>query len=270
MIPRTIHYCWFGGHGFTPLVEDCVESWRRVLPGYELRRWDETNAPVDMPFVRDALADGNWAFASDATRLEVLSRHGGVYLDTDMMVVRSLDPYLGHELFLGFESEHHVNAAIVGARAGHPFLDRLLDEYRRTAYNPARLEPIPQLVTRVLREIGFTGAGGRHTFDGVDLYPQDHFYPFPWPDSFREGVDPSSYATGNTAAIHLWNMSWMSPTKRPVPLYLEAGNYQGALAVLGARFRERPLQRPGFYKLVAKAVAGYAASRFGRSRSNRA
>ena len=91
MIPKVIHYCWFGGKPLPPLAEKCIASWRKYLPDYEIRRWDETNFDVEAhPYTRDAYAAGLYAFVSDYARFKILFEHGGVYFDTDVEVIRPL------------------------------------------------------------------------------------------------------------------------------------------------------------------------------------
>ncbi|MCS6970296.1 MAG: glycosyltransferase [Planctomycetota bacterium] len=117
-IPKIIHYCWFGGGPWSELIQRCVASWRQMLPDYEIRRWDESNAPVQDPPLAEALAWKKYGLASDYLRGWALMRFGGIYLDVDVEVIRSFDPLLDDEAFIGFQEEraggHWVNAAVMG------------------------------------------------------------------------------------------------------------------------------------------------------------
>ena len=259
VIPNTLHFCWFGGQPYPDVVERCIASWGERLPDFTIVRWDESNAPTHLPYIADALADRNWAFASDAARVEILREHGGVYLDTDMLVVDSLEPFLDHGFFAGAESAEFVNAAIIGAQRDHPVIHRLCEYYRSTTYDPQALETIPRIITKVLADHGvipsdeITGIGNPNSGE-ICIYPPRFFYPFPWEASARRDVDPESFAHPETAAIHLWNMSWIPWSRRVVGPYIEGENFDDAWRVLSARWKRQPLQRPIFYWLALRVT----------------
>ena len=125
MIPKIIHYCWFGPNPLPPMVE----SWRAKLPGYELRAWTEKTFDIDrLDYTREAYEAGKYAFVSDVARLYALEREGGIYLDTDMEVIRSIDDLLDDTAFVGLGEEVglHVLAGIIAAEPHHPFIQELL------------------------------------------------------------------------------------------------------------------------------------------------
>jgi len=261
MIPKILHFCWFGDQPYPEVVQRCLDSWSERLPDFTIMRWDESNAPIDLPYIADALADRNWAFASDAARVEVLREHGGVYLDTDMLVVGDFEQFLEHGVFVGAESDEFVNAAIVGARPGHPVIEALCEHYRATAYDSQSLETIPRVITGVLGGYGLApGAEISRIVDpesgDICVYPAAHFYPFPWEASARRDVDPESFATTETVAIHLWNMSWIPWSRRVVGPYIDGENYDDAWRVLTARWKRQPLQGPTFYRLLLTVIRG--------------
>jgi mannosyltransferase OCH1-like enzyme len=121
MIPRVIHYCWFGGSPLPASVDRCLSSWRQFCPGYEIRYWDETSFPVDRcRFSLEAYAAGKWAFVSDYARLRIVFDHGGIYLDTDVELIAPLDRLLPHSAFFGFESRGAIATGLgFGATAGN-------------------------------------------------------------------------------------------------------------------------------------------------------
>ena len=109
MIPKKIHYCWFGGN---PLPEDAqkyLESWKKFCPDYEIIRWDEKNFDINqLPYVQEAFKAKKWAFITDYVRLYALYNYGGIYMDTDVEVLKSLDSFLELKAFSGFENEENI------------------------------------------------------------------------------------------------------------------------------------------------------------------
>jgi len=139
MIPKIIHYVWLGN---APLPEDmqkCMDSWKKWMPEYQLMTWDdEAILEIDSVFVREALEEKKWAFASDVIRLYAIYKYGGIYMDTDVMVYRSFDPLLQNKAFIGRENSMHqigktmevyLTTCCFGAELGNPFIKRCLDYY---------------------------------------------------------------------------------------------------------------------------------------------
>lgn len=135
-IPRIIHWCWFGHTPLPELTERCIASWKRVLPAYEIVQWNEDNFDVSQnKYALQAYTAKRWAFVSDYARAFVLARHGGIYLDADVEVRRSLDTFLVHRAFTGFEcAGYPVTTAVWGAEPGHPWLVAALEHYARTEF----------------------------------------------------------------------------------------------------------------------------------------
>ena len=128
MLPKVIHYCWFGGGEKTELIQKCIASWRKYCPDYQIIEWNEANYDVNKhSFMRDAWRAKKWAFVSDYARIDILYQHGGIYLDTDVELIKSLDPFLEYRFFAGFESESHVAFGLgFGSEAAHPVLKDIL------------------------------------------------------------------------------------------------------------------------------------------------
>ncbi|HEV2762961.1 MAG TPA: glycosyltransferase [Pyrinomonadaceae bacterium] len=206
MIPRTIHYCWFGRGPLSDLNRRCLESWRRVMPDFRLKEWNETNTPLEDDYSRAAYAAGSWSRLSNLVRLRALLTEGGIYLDTDVEVLRDFAPLLGHECFLGFqqreEEEDWVNGAVLGARPGHPFLERCVELTTELFARTGKFYRGPTVVTRALKEAGLEEYG-RQELRGVTLYPAEYFYPFPWFGRFTPGC-----VTDKTFCVHHWEGSW--------------------------------------------------------------
>lgn len=113
-IPKLIHYCWFGNKKKPQLVEDCISSWKKYLPDYEIIEWNEKNTDLKHTFLKKTYKLKKWAFVADFVRLKVLYEFGGIYLDTDMLMLKSLDSFLDDKCFFGAENETFISAGIIG------------------------------------------------------------------------------------------------------------------------------------------------------------
>ena len=130
MIPKIIHYCWFGNNPKTKLIEYCLNSWREYLPDYEIIEWNESNFDINMnSFVKKAASDEKWAFVSDYVRAYALYNIGGIYLDTDVEIKMSLDEFLSHGAFSGFETKGFPFTALWASEKGHIWPEKVLNHY---------------------------------------------------------------------------------------------------------------------------------------------
>lgn len=222
MIPKVIHYCWFGGN---PLGENelaCIESWRKYLPGYEIRRWDETNWNVRCcDYVAEAYDAKKWAFVSDYARLDILYREGGLYFDTDVELIRPIDDILKHGPFMGIETdfgsfssskspEFELTVAPGLGLAANPGLDlygALLASYEGDNFinedGSFNTSTIVTRTTKILFEHGLKMRNGIQEVDGVTIYPADFFNP-------KDMWTGDIVVTENTRSIHHFSMSWLS------------------------------------------------------------
>lgn len=198
MIPKKIHYCWFGGAPKPADVAENIARWHAVMPDYEIVEWNEGNFDVDsLPYVREAYLSGNYAFVSDVARLKVLYDQGGVYLDTDVEVLKPFDNYLPLHAFLGREGQF-LGTAVMGSEPGAEWLGAWLRHYSRRHFINALGHAMRRPNVRVLTE---------------DIYPA-------LPETDRPVVFPSNrfsakdYKSGeimadpSTVAIHHFNASW--------------------------------------------------------------
>lgn len=206
MIPKKVHYCWFGQARKSDLNKRCIESWRKVLPGYQIKEWNETNSPIDGAYARSAYARGLWSKLSNYIRLYALYEEGGIYLDTDVEVIKDFSPLLRDDCFVGFqqveEEADWVNNAVLGARPGHPFLRRCLGLTVEAFGRRGEFLRSPTVTTAVLKEWGLRGYGLQEVH-GVMVYPTEYFYPYPWygefsPECIRE----------DTYCVHYWEGTW--------------------------------------------------------------
>lgn len=200
-IPQKVHYIWFGDNPFNDLEKRCQASWEKYLPEYEIIKWNEANFDVQQhSFTQKAFAEKKWAFLSDFARLKILYDQGGIYLDTDMEVLKPLDKFLEHDLFVGMESKTHANASIIGAKSQHWFIKELLSEYDHLE----EYISIPVLMTRVLERY-IKVENELQTYEDITIYPSPVFYPLPFNEKFSQTM-----LTADTYAIHWWNYSWGS------------------------------------------------------------
>ena len=212
MIPRTIHYCWFGPKPLSELNRRCIASWHRALPDFQFKLWDETNVPLDNAYARAAFKAGAWSRLTNHVRLHALYHEGGVYLDTDVEVLKDFTPLLRHECFMGFQLEAEkadwVNSAVSGARQGHPFIARCSQLTQSLFASTGQFPRSPTVITRVLKEMGLREYGLQE-IEGVAIYPVEYFYPYSWLDNFSPEC-----ITENTYSVHHWDGSWREQEQR--------------------------------------------------------
>lgn len=207
MIPRVIHYCWFGNTPLPASAERCLASWRRACPDYEIHRWDEHTFDVGRyTFCREAHAAGKWAFVSDYARLRIIWEHGGVYLDTDVELLQSLDPLLAHTAFFGFQLDGMIATGLgFGAIPAHPLVGSLLQHYETTPFlgpdGRPDATPCPARDAAAFRQFGFRLDGSRQERDGVVVLPADVMCP----KSYESG---RIRLTPRTISIHHFDASW--------------------------------------------------------------
>lgn len=209
MIPKTIHYCWFGGNEKPEKAQKCIASWRRFCPDYELREWSEENISLEScpKYVRDAYDAKKYAFVTDYVRLKVLHEHGGFYMDTDVELLKSLDPFLGDRAVIGFENDTFVNSGqMLAAQQGHPVMLEMMACYEGVEFYRADgsmyLMGCPHVNTDVLARHGLVKNGREQTVADVHVYPADWFNPL---DSATGMLNK----TQNTVSIHWYSMSWI-------------------------------------------------------------
>ena len=131
MIPKIIHYVWVGDSPKSKVIEECIATWKKKLPDYQIIEWNESNFDMhENRYIEQAYRAKKWAFVSDYIRAKAIYEQGGVYLDTDVRVVDNLDSLLDNSAFIGFENQDYLSAAIFGAEKGHQFMQDILDYYQ--------------------------------------------------------------------------------------------------------------------------------------------
>ena len=216
MIPKVIHYCWFGGNPLPKSAIKCIESWKKYLPDYEIKEWNESNFDINMmPYTREAYEMKKYAYVSDVARFLVLYREGGVYFDTDVEVVKPMYDILEAGAFmgiedLGIEGETYPYVAPglgLAVEAGNSFYKEILDHYFNCHYyDPLTKIPYPLTVvnhcTNLLIKNGLKPTNKFQTVAGINIYPVDYFCPL-------EDATGILTITDNTRAIHWFSKTWI-------------------------------------------------------------
>lgn len=211
-IPKIIHYCWFGGKPLPKSCKKMISTWKKLLPEYELRLWDETSFDIDSSdFVREAYRAGKFAFVSDYVRLCALKEYGGIYLDTDIEVIRSFDPLLrGRGAVFGFESGEKVMTAFMAARPEHPIIHAFLSCYEGRVFDAAEPEPNTVLLTGVLKDRGLVLNNTMQLLgEDTAVFPLDYFQAYDFSKAML-------CVTEHTCTIHRCFGSWCSPRERMI------------------------------------------------------
>lgn len=218
MIPKVIHYCWFGGNPLPPLAEKCIASWRKYLPDYEIRRWDEENFDVNaIPYTSQAYEAKKYAFVSDYARFWILNQHGGIYFDTDVEIIAPVDSIIAAGPFMGCENASRpgepaaslgVNPGLgMGASAHARLCEEILDIYSRKSFirPDGSLDQTTVVVTvsDYLASRGLVNTPDIQKVDGFTIYPKSYFSP-------RTQLEPALHITDKTVTIHHFAGSWLS------------------------------------------------------------
>lgn len=233
-IPKRIHYCWFGGNALPELAQKCIASWRKHCPDYEIIEWNESNFDINScDYVREAYEARKWAFVSDVVRLYAIVNYGGIYMDTDVEVLKSLDDILMYEAVSGFESRDRVPTGLMACQKGHPFFVELLHDYDNAHFinEDGSLDTTTNVVriTNKCLKYGLKLDDSLQTVQGFTLFPHDYFCP-------KDALSKELVITDNTYVIHHFDGSWLS----------EEDKYEGTL-------------RCKYGKIFPKRIVGYVA-----------
>lgn len=180
MIPKIIHYCWFGNGEMPDLYKKCIASWEKVLPEYEIMRWDEQSFDINSnEYVKEAYRNGKFAFVTDYVRLYALFNYGGVYMDTDVEAIRPLDRFLKDQAFSGFEKKDSVPTGIMAAEKGNSVIFDLLSDYDNMSFynedGSLNLTTNVKTITDYFIQKGIQLNGKEQVIDGFHMYPQRYF-----------------------------------------------------------------------------------------------
>lgn len=207
-IPKIIHYVWVGGRPLSELAEKCIESWKKYCPDYKIIRWDESNFDMNFnDYVKEAYEEKKWAFVSDVIRLYALVNYGGIYMDTDVEVLKPLDDLLQYEAVSGFESKTNIPTGLMASVKNQSMMTRLLNGYDGLHFKrldgSLDLTPNTEKITKECLALGLELNNIEQTVDGFTLLSSEYLCP----------LDPKTRKltiTQNTYTIHHFNGSWMS------------------------------------------------------------
>lgn len=217
-IPKIIHYCWFGRNPLPPLAIKCIESWKKYLPNYEIKVWNEDNFDVNIiPYTKEAYEAKKYAFVSDYARFWILYNYGGLYFDTDVEVIKPMDDIIARGAFMGCESEAgNTNVANVapglglGVNPGLGLYKEILGIYANLHFinedGSLNMKTVVQYTTELLCQHGMIATNDIQQVGGVWIYPKEYFCPINYTTGNKQ-------ITNNTKTIHHFAASWV-PNKR--------------------------------------------------------
>ena len=208
MIPKIIHYIWFGSNPYSEKIKYCIESWKKYLPEYEFMLWNENSFDVNsVEFTKQAYENKKWAFVSDYVRVWALNKYGGVYLDTDVEIRKPLDTFLNHDMVLGTDERGNLTA-FMASIPNHPLWENLLNVYQHTSFKKedgSLNQTVNNLyIQDVLKEWGYQEANKFQSIEkGIVIYPDEWFHAV----DHMSGIQ---HITVNTYAIHWHTLTWTS------------------------------------------------------------
>ena len=215
MIPKKIHYCWFGKNEMPDKLKKCIDSWKRYMPDYEFIKWDENNYDINKcNYIKEAYEEKKWAFVSDYVRLDVCYTYGGIYIDTDVEVLKSFDDLLNLDGFCGMEIgkkkvPNEVNTGLVlGMKKGLKIGKLLRDDYNNLKFKnedgSLNTTPCTLIQTKMLRNFGLKLNNKVQIIKGLTIFPTEYFCPM-------NQYTGEMKITKNTYSIHHYYGSWITP-----------------------------------------------------------
>ncbi len=205
-IPKKIHYCWFGNEPLPKQFEKNIETWKRFCPDYEIIKWNEENYDVKKcRYMYEAYKKKKWGFVPDYARLDIINENGGIYLDTDVEVLRPLDELLGYELFCGFENKEYVAFGLgFGGSKNNKILVEMMQQYERESFinkdGTLNQKASPVYQTEILQQHGLICDGSFQIIDNCVVFPMEYFAPV---NAFGLGQP-----TSKSFSIHQYAATW--------------------------------------------------------------
>lgn len=211
MIPKIVHYCWFGTKELPEDAKKCIASWRRYLPDYKFKEWNQSNFDLDLyPYAREAFDSRKFAFVTDVVRLYALYHEGGIYMDTDVEVLKRYDPFLHHTAFSGFETDVSFPTGTMAAEKGSLWAKELLDQYDGKHFikedGSMDLTTNTHTITQYMLTKGLKLNNKFQEFPGlISAYPAEYFCP-------KDHTTGLIHITEKTVCIHHFAGSWLPST----------------------------------------------------------
>lgn len=213
MIPKTIHYCWFGGAPKPESVLKCIESWRKFCPDFEIVEWNESNYDVNKnKYMQQAYESRKWGFVPDYARLDIVYQYGGVYLDTDVELIRPINDLLKYKGFMGFERKEYIALGLgFGAEQNNDIIKEMMSLYDSVRFinldGTYNLLPSPSYSTKIMLQHGLQLNNKYQMVEGIAVFPTEYFCPL----NFQSG---RTSITDHTYSIHWYDASWFSPERQ--------------------------------------------------------
>lgn len=238
MIPKKIHFCWLSNDAYPDLVKHCQDSWANILPDYEVVIWDKDKIDINKhPWPKQAFEKGKYAFAADFIRLYSIYTEGGIYLDSDVEVVKSFDEFLELKSFIGMESSGDLEPAIIGAEPGCDWVGKCLEYYQGRNFilptGDLDMTPLPIVLAKCLESDHSISSLSRVRINilanGLHIYPSSYFSP-------KSLYSKSFKIRDNTVCIHHFDGSWIN---RGFKYYLKFYLHKALIKFLGSKSHYR-------------------------------
>jgi hypothetical protein len=203
LIPKKIHYCWFGNNPLPDTFSKYIDSWKKFCPDYEIIRWDESNYDIEKnEFTKGAYETGNWGFVPDYARLDIIYHEGGIYLDTDVELIKNLDDLLYENGFMGTEDSIHVSPGLgFGAQKKSEFIKKLMNTYEHIDFDSKNLVPSPTFLKSFFTKEGFVPDNGYQHLHGMTILPELVLSP-------KSQITGLVHKNDHTFAIHHFDATW--------------------------------------------------------------
>ena len=212
MIPKVIHYCWFGGNPLPAISKKCIRSWKKFCPGYEIIEWNEKNYSMEKAplYVQQAYQAQKWAFVTDYVRLQIIYEQGGIYLDTDVELIKSLESFRQYKAYFGFENGKSINTGLgFGAEKGCSIIKEMMDDYQHIPFvkedGTFDTMTCPKRNTEIFLKNNLRQDDSKQILaDAILIFPTEYFSPKDWQTGELN-------VTENTHSIHHCSASWYTP-----------------------------------------------------------
>ena len=212
-IPKVIHYCWFGKGKMPAIAQKCMKSWEKYCPEYKIVCHNEENFDITQnKYAKEAYDAGKWAFVSDYVRLKVLYDEGGIYLDTDVEIIKPLDELIKENGYIGFDDNGLVSTGLgFACEKGNELIGALLADYDNISFilpdGMYDTTPCPDRNTKVMQKLGLDVNVQDQIFMGIHFLPEDYLCPMKY-------YTGKKITTENTYSIHHFCASWISATSK--------------------------------------------------------
>ncbi|MUI52515.1 glycosyltransferase family 32 protein [Aliivibrio fischeri] len=202
-ISKVVNYVWVGGGEKSDFINACIHDWSKMLPQFKIVEWSEKNIELEKiinesPFIKKCYEKKMWAFVSDYIRMKVLYENGGIYLDTDITIVKDLTPLLEEDFFIGKENEDYISAGVIGCKPKSIIIKKIIDFYQKEAMM-SELYTLPMIITCIFER-------NPEFYKIAKVYEPKYFYPYYYNEHFTE-----SCLTEKTYTIHWWGKNWGNP-----------------------------------------------------------